>query len=420
MRVARISVPIAVLALLALLALTGPGCSDREAPESGTETTAAPESAPSIVIPDEDIAGLEALGYVDRAPTDNPEERGVTQEAQPDQNAEGVNLYGSRDRAEVMITDMTGEVLHRWRAGRRESWMHVEPLADGTLLTITRDMHIAKYDWGSQRLWRRPMRAHHDLAVRDDGHILVLVRGRTSLTYQGSQMPILCDSVVTLSPEGEVLETHPLLPLLREHLDGDRLGRVRARFDEGLARNLVLAAGGGGDMLHTNSITILEHEIEGVAPAGSILLSFRTLSRVAILAADFSELLWIWGRRNLDGQHDATQLDNGNLLIFDNGLKRGGRSRVVEVDVRQEEVVWSYEEDLYTRLRGGAQGLSNGNVLITESDTGRVLEVTREGEKVWEFWNPDVRGTGSGAQRATIYRLNRFPATLFPQLFTTE
>ncbi len=166
-------------------------------------------------------------------------------------------------------------------------------------------------------------------------------------------------------------------------------------------------------MLHTNSIAILRREIEGVAPAGALLLSFRASSRIAILSPTYDEVLWTWGRGELDGQHDATQLANGNLLAFDNGLRRGERSRVVEVDPTQGEVVWTYAPpDLYTRLRGGAQGLSNGNVLVTESDKGHALEVTREGEVVWEFWNPDVRGT----RRATIYRLNRYATSLFPAL----
>jgi hypothetical protein len=55
-------------------------------------------------------------------------------------------------------------------------------------------------------------------------------------------------------------------------------------------------------------------------------------------------------------------------------------------------------------IRGGAQRLPNGNTLITESDKGRAFEVTREGEIVWDFYNPD---TGSEGRTGIIYRFFR-------------
>ena len=64
----------------------------------------------------------------------------------------------------------------------------------------------------------------------------------------------------------------------------------------------------------------------------------------------------------------------------------------------------------------GAQELPSGNVLVTESDRGRVIEVTPGGEVVWEFLNPDVRGRGDAAERATIYRFNRYPSSYFTPL----
>ena len=69
--------------------------------------------------------------------------------------------------------------------------------------------------------------------------------------------------------------------------------------------------------------------------------------------------------------------------------------------------MWRYgetpEQHFFTESRGGAQALANGNVLITDSEQGRAFEVTREGEVVWEFWNPDT--AEAGAKRATIFRV---------------
>jgi hypothetical protein len=42
---------------------------------------------------------------------------------------------------------------------------------------------------------------------------------------------------------------------------------------------------------------------------------------------------------------------------------------------------------MYTEVRGGHQKLSNGNLLITETLAGRIIEVTPDGDIVWEYIN---------------------------------
>lgn len=401
-------------------------CSDDGAPPVAepavvAETPAeerAPERAKSVRVPEETARALEALGYVPTTPTDNPEDRGVTARSE-EASEEGLNLYSSRRRASAVLADMDGEVVHRWEApdqDRRRTWMHVEPLPSGAILAITKDRDLAKHDWDSNVVWRTEIRAHHDLAVHDDGRIFALVRERREVGFAGEELPALVDGIAVLSPDGEVQRTHWLLPLLRDLVEEGRLRRVQRAVEEGdVARHL--RPGAVGDLLHTNSIEFLHRDIPGVAPAGSILLSSRASSRSVIVDPEVTRVLWIWGRGELDGQHDAKQLENGHILLLDNGLRRGRRSRVLEVDATNGEIVWSYAPgDLFSRLRGGAQPLPNGNVLITESDKGHALEVTRAGEIAWEFWNPDVRGHGEEAERGIIYRLNRFPRSFFEPL----
>jgi len=42
-------------------------------------------------------------------------------------------------------------------------------------------------------------------------------------------------------------------------------------------------------------------------------------------------------------------------------------------------------EDFYTYERGSHQFLPNGNLLITETFEGRILEVNAKGEVVWQY-----------------------------------
>ena len=89
-----------------------------------------------------------------------------------------------------------------------------------------------------------------------------------------------------------------------------------------------------------------------------------------------------------------TALPNGNLTVFDNGMHRPAmpRSRAVEVDPRDRSLVWEYvgepEEQFFSPMVSSVDVLPNDNVLICEGTSGRVFEVTREGETVWEWITP--------------------------------
>jgi outer membrane protein assembly factor BamB len=106
-------------------------------------------------------------------------------------------------------------------------------------------------------------------------------------------------------------------------------------------------------------------------------------------------------------------LENGNILIFDNGRRRK-YSRVIEFDPRVGKIVWQYKADppgeFFSSTRGSAQRLANGNTLITESDKGRAFEVTPAGAVVWEFWSTDRRAENK--ERGAIYRMNRYGRAL--------
>ena len=100
--------------------------------------------------------------------------------------------------------------------------------------------------------------------------------------------------------------------------------------------------------------------------------------------------MWSWGRGRVSAQHDAQMLENGHILIFDNGLDRA-RSRVIELDPVTREIVWEYgvgdDEEFFTPGRGGAHRLPNGNTLIANSNTGEAFEVTPDRRVVWRFFN---------------------------------
>jgi hypothetical protein len=136
-----------------------------------------------------------------------------------------------------------------------------------------------------------------------------------------------------------------------------------------------------------------------------VLLSFREINTIAILDLESEAIVWAargpWLR-----QHDPDLLANGNILLFDNQghVGPGGITRVIEFDPATGRVEWSYagtaRERFESEVRSSQERLANGNTLITESDGGRLFEITPAGEVVWNFVNP-VRG-GAGGELVPI------------------
>lgn len=351
---------------------------------------------------------LIAMGYFDRAKTDNPESRSVTKNAN---NAfDGYYLYGSRHRAQAFLISGSGEVVHTWKAtAKKPPWMHAMLLKNGDILAIAKGQYLAKFNWKSKQLWKRTMGAHHDVTIAPDENIYVLGHRIQRYVYKGTQIPIMDDYVVVISPDGKKIRSKNLFPLVRALIPDKRLRRIKRMVKGGASTGKLTKEGAPSDTTHANSIQVIPKEIPKVAPAGSILLSIREINRIVILDNRMEKLLWSWGADELQGQHHATLIENGNITIFDNGVKRK-QSRIIEMNPTTGEIVWSYSsKDFYSRLRGSVQKLANGNYLVTESDTGHVFEVTNNSNKIWEFWNPDVIRSNPPT-RGVIYRMTAYPA----------
>lgn len=148
---------------------------------------------------------------------------------------------------------------------------------------------------------------------------------------------------------------------------------------------------------------------------GNYLASFRRLSQVVKISSTTGEVIWKFGGKsnqfefvndpfaNLCGQHTVNRLDNGNILMLDNGQlcwpeveSRGNLSRVVEYKLNETdltaELVWSYSQDgAYSAAAGSSQRLENGNTLVgwglSLDDPDLVAtEVDSEGRKVFEMY----------------------------------
>lgn len=193
----------------------------------------------------------------------------------------------------------------------------------------------------------------------------------------------------------------------------------------------------------------------------NIIFDARNANILAIISKKTGEIVWRVGpdfneneaTRKLGwiiGQHHLHLIPKGlpgegNLLIFDNGGHAGygepnaasvngvdnaarDYSRVLEFNPQTLEIVWQYTpieagntlftdaSKFYSSYISSAQRLPNGNTLITEGSDGRLIEVTREHEIVWEFVNPYTENILGKFSHNSIYRAYRVPYEWVPQL----
>lgn len=140
---------------------------------------------------------------------------------------------------------------------------------------------------------------------------------------------------------------------------------------------------------------------------GNILASFRSVSAVVIIARESGKIIWHLDSKVVAQQHHATEMEDGSIVVFDNGVYRHHESmpysRVIQVNRATKEIIWQYKDPhpgtFFSPFMGAAQRLPNGNTLITEAAFGRIFEVTMAGKICWEYVVEDFANyEGQGAE----------------------
>ncbi|HVY46080.1 MAG TPA: arylsulfotransferase family protein [Minicystis sp.] len=389
----------------------------------------------------------------------------------------GYNLYVQKPDAAAILTDMQGEIVHRWATEaaqapkpleRWRGWRTVRMKPNGDLFAIVDHDALIKIDWSSKLIWKADVAAHHEIMLADDGDIYVIAAEQRLVDVDGKKRLVDDALVVDVSPDGEVkkrysmndvLSTDPELKRTVERairrryhrIDEEGLEHVLARSKsrdklaalmttgkvEGTTQyeRFVLARAVPGvpvDVFHANAIALLKDHPSGIWKQGDIMVSFRHLNLIIVFDPSDLHVKWSFGPGVFYGQHMPSILPNGHVLLYDNGTgrpaadgaRRDGKrrgpkyTRIVELDPVTKSIVWTYEADpptsFYSEAEGSVQRLPNENLLIGE-EGGRAFEITRAKEVVWEYYNPKFDKTGNA--RSGMYRIERIlPEVVEPLL----
>ncbi|MFC5367524.1 arylsulfotransferase family protein [Salinirubrum litoreum] len=249
----------------------------------------------------------------------------------------------------VAVDTATGERL--WTHDRYNHYYDVDPLNESHLLVSAGGVYSGQWaieiDWRENRVVRRVQIPWdtHDVDALPSG-----------------------DWVVADKDDSRVVEINP----------GTGAVGWEYRFDAHYDRE---QNGVAGDFTHLN-------DVDAIRNGSAYLLSPRNFDRVLVVNRSTKETEWVLGGQGdhatLERQHNPTLLTN----------RSAGGPRVLVADSENDRVIeyhrtggdwratWTYAGNL--SWPRDADRLPNGNTLIVDSGGQRVLEVTPDGEIVWE------------------------------------
>jgi len=400
----------------------------------------------------------------------------------PSATYEGYNLIYPHNQPNVYILDMCGQIVHQWTDDvdfRPGNTAYIMP--DGKLIKTKRASIISSdpiwaggggatveiRDWDNNLEWSYTIndeyeRLHHDIAVKGNGNILMVVweyksveeviqAGRdTSTLVDGTMWP---DKVIEVDPSTNeiVWEWHTWDHLIQDFdptkdnfgVVADHPERININYDDNA---------GKADWMHTNATDYSEERRQ-------VMISVPTFHEVWIIdntttteeaASTFGgfgnrggDLMYRFGNPAAHGngtaddqklfyQHDARWVDDflspahphfGKISVFNNRVGADFSTTNI-IDPNWDMYKWTYltedtqwgpsefdltithptPTEMWSTGLSSMQALDNGNYLICVGRFGYSFEIDPEGEIVWEYKTP--RNGQAPATQGDILEIN--------------
>lgn len=336
---------------------------------------------------------------------------GDVQTLLPDEVEPGLLLVSTAQQDEVLVRvmDRDGNVVHSWTPDFDEVWPEgyrdfpprvatadhifgLELLPDGSIVANFAQQSTFRMDACGDVVWRLPNLGHHSVGLAPDGTLWVpgenYIPADGEVDIPNATPPFHDWTITNLSLDGEQLRSYSVAEILR---------------DNGLEFLLYLTSQNRSapritsDPLHLNSVKALPEGVRSrLFDPGDLVVSLRNISTLLVLDGDTMEVKW-----HTTGpffrQHDPIFLPGDRISVFDNrpiANDDGSReSQILQVNARTGEATAVLggdgpgDEPFYSAIMGDHEYLANGNILLTPSDEGRVLEYTPDGRLAWWWQN---------------------------------
>lgn len=383
-------------------------------------------------------------------PARGPEDGVIRNRIEGDDLVFMIGFFEGENQARLIERD--GTVHHRWsldylehfpdKTQRACSYVS-DPLEvdmHGALLTESGDLVFnyeycgtVKLDQCGNVVWTLADQTHHSLTHAEAGGYWLLGRHEWLTAEEPDRFPpfskvpnnprkILEDTIMLVSEQGEVLEETSIPVIMR---DSGLLPLLTATGD-----NFTRSNGGRSELVHANKVSELQTSLSDAYPlfeAGDLAISMRELNLVIVVDRESMAVKWHqvgpWLR-----QHDPEFRPDGRISIFNNNVFAsaydGGTldlstpfsTTIISIDpvTRESEVIFGKApgQEMLSGIRGQHEPLPDGGMIISEFDGGRVIELNREGEVVWEYVNRHDENYVGEITNADVYSKSYFSSGL--------
>lgn len=316
----------------------------------------------------------------------------------------------------LRLLDKRGRVVHKWRLNREnifqesktqrsrpsDTGVHgVQLLPGGDVVLNLEYVGMVRLDACGEVRWTLAEGNHHSIARAADGSFwtpgISPERRSKSKDHPGG-FPglrgriVWIDWIINVSDEGKVLNKINVLDVIYKNGLDRHIEKMMGGLPENpkLNRNI-------DNVTHLNDVEPLRPSMADEYPLferGDLLVSLRNLNLVFVIDPETRKIKWSSSSPFIY-QHDPDFIGNSRIGVFDNNpsLVRTGKmidkSRIVSLQPHtgSAEVLYPTQHSgpFFTKIMGKWQQLENGNLLLTEAQKGRVVEVGPDGRTVWEW-----------------------------------
>ena len=325
-------------------------------------------------------------------------EREGVREVQPARISPGLTMASGRWRESdwepsVRLMDLAGRTLHERIFKPTE--LFGEPfksvhgfqlLSGGEIVVNIAYAGTVRADACGNVLWKLDSGSHHSIIRDDDGSFWISANDPTPTSHPVWEIAgpgrVYHDKILHVSGDGRILQEIGILDVLAA---AEQTIPYLIRHQE------------GSDITHLNDVEPLSDAMAPQYPlfdSGDLLVSVKHLNLIFVFDPASGAVKWHASEPFIQ-QHDPDFVGDGWIGVFDNhedGTPRGerlGGSRIVLLQAHTDSIIEIFptplSEPFYTPTQGTWQKLTNGNLLLSESRAGRVVEVAPDGQTVWDW-----------------------------------
>lgn len=354
--------------------------------------------------------------------------------------------YGSQDGLDLVQIDFDGNIV--WKFDRYD---YIDDFGENP-------RYMARSHHDFQREGNPVGYDIPNVYAKEKGNTIILSH-KTICNNMISKYNLIDDIILEVDFEGNIIWEWSL----SEHFD--ELGLDEYAKEAIFNNPSLITKDKPGDYGHMNSISYVgenrhfDNGDERFNPE-NLIFDLRELNIMGIIEKKTGKIVYKIGPDFINsyekklsqiiGQHHFHLIPKGlegegNFILFDNGgwagygkvdinsfdgTKNAKRdySRILEFDPITLDIVWQLTPKelnhiipidaykFYSPYISSVQRLKNGNTLVDEGSNGRVFEITKDYEIVWEWISPYFNENEKGILKNPIYRAYRYSYDYLPFL----